>query len=77
MQNCELLARRLYRELFAATGGRPRQWVTLQTLADRLDARDGALEAAVELGVDLGWLEAEGMPAQCVCLGDKGRGERV
>ena len=77
MQNCEVLARRIYHELFDLTGGRPLQGVVLQTVADHLTVDGIALQQAVELGVDLGWLEAKKTPAQCVCLSDKARGNRL
>ena len=77
MQNCEVLARRIYCELFDVTGGRPLQWVMLQTVADHLKVDGVALQQAVDLGVDLGWLEAKKTPAQYVCLSDKGRGDRL
>ena len=73
----EQLARHIYDELLAATGGRPFQWITLQPIADRLKVDVAGLQKAVNLGVDFGWFDTAGAPTHRVCLNDKGRGQRL
>jgi hypothetical protein len=50
----------------------PMTWVDLRKIEDRLGIASGALQAALELGMERRWLMTEGQPALRVALRDAG-----
>jgi hypothetical protein len=68
----ETLARRLVRNVFQYTGGRPMRWVSVGSVAHRMMEIDAdAVLKSVELARAKGWLNVEG--GHSVCLTDVGR----
>jgi len=69
------LARTLRDDVRAITGGVPMRWLSLHELGLRHpEAKPEAIEAAVALAIDSGWMIGEGGdPPHSVCLTDAGR----
>lgn len=69
--NAEIQARRLVKEAYEYTAGRPRIWVSVDRLARRLRMDDAAtLEAALTAAEASGWLITDG--SESLCLTDAG-----
>ncbi len=68
------LARRLRDDLYALTDGRPMRWIMVGELGLRHpDTALAALDAALALAIEKGWMTGEGSPPHSVCLTDEGR----
>lgn len=66
------LTRRIVRTVQSYTSGKPQQWVPTATIARLVMVKDEAfLDAALQVGIDQGWLIVEG--GHSVCLTDEGR----
>jgi hypothetical protein len=63
------LARILRDDVAAITRGRPMRWVMVHELGLRhADADEAAVDAAIALAIEKGWMVGEGAPAHSVCL---------
>jgi len=63
------LARILREDVVAITRGRPMRWVMVHELGLRhADAGEAAVNAAIALAIDKGWMVGEGAPPHSVCL---------
>lgn len=67
----DTMARRLVRELYAYTGGRPLQWAPLNTIARRLVLDDQTANVIAQNAADKDWLLFEG--GHSICLTEAGR----
>jgi Mn-dependent DtxR family transcriptional regulator len=66
------LSRRIVREVYAYTAGRPMRWAPVQTIARRLSLSDEAMTGqAIELARRKGWLDYAG--GHSICLTEEGR----
>ena len=60
----ESLARRIVRDLMIYTRGRPRQFVSIQTIERRLEhTDDDTTDAALNMAMEKGWLDRHGESA--------------
>lgn len=50
-------------------------WTLMTTVARRLNVEISAIEGAVKVGVDNGWMISNGDPGEAVCLTDYGSAE--
>ncbi len=72
MTGIETLARRLVRDVFHYTGGKPMRWVSVGSVAHRMMEIDAnAVLESIELARAKGWLNVEG--DHTVCLTEAGR----
>lgn len=63
----EIQARRIVKEAYEYTGGRPRMWVSVDRVAQRLRIDDiAALEAALIVAEANGWIVTEGSESLCL-----------
>ena len=72
VSDAEPLARRIVRDLMIYTRGRPRQFVSIQTIERRLELTDDeTTDAALNMAMEKGWLDRHGESA--FGLTDEGR----
>ena len=68
------LARKIREDVRSITRGQPMRWVSVHELTLRHAlVREEAVEAAVALAINKGWMIGEGKPPHSVCLTDTGR----
>lgn len=68
----ENLARRIVRDVYAFTSGKPMEWVPVETIARRLSLSDEVMvNQSIELARRKGWLDFAG--GHSICLTEEGR----
>lgn len=68
----ENLSRRIVRDVYAATAGKPMEWVPVETITRRMMLNDEVMVgAAIELARRKGWLDFAG--GHSICLTEEGR----
>jgi len=66
------LSRRIVRDVYAFTRGKPMQWVPVKAIVRRLSLSDDAMTAqAIELARRKNWLDFAG--GHSICLTEEGR----
>ena len=71
-KQAETMARRLVRAIQSRTDGNAQQWLPVETAARLLVLKDDPrLEAALEVGVNRGWLIIEGGHSVCLTVNSR------